>query len=234
VIKIDPETERISLSIKQLAPHPWTTVAERYKEGDIVEGKVVRLTSFGAFVRLEEGIDGLIHISQLSHERVEKAEDVVKAGDTVRVKVLRVDPKERRIGLSLKETTEKPRKVEEEKEPPAGVFLEEDGPLSSNLGAILSGKLAENGSISSIVKEEPEEVKAEPEEAKAEQEETKAEVEEAKAGLGDTILGQEAIDEIIRKVTAKEAAEEGTEEIAGETAAEDKEEAAGDTEEETE
>jgi 4-hydroxy-3-methylbut-2-enyl diphosphate reductase len=187
VIKVDPEAEKISLSVKQLTPHPWATVAERYKEGDIVEGKVVRLTSFGAFVRLEEGIDGLIHISQLSHERVEKAEDVVKVGDTVRVKILRVDPKERRIGLSLKETTEKPRKVvaEEKEQPPAGVYLEEDAPLSSNLGAILSEKLAENGGagIGSFVTEEPEEVKAEPAEAKAGLEEPEAEPGEAEAGL---------------------------------------------------
>ena len=130
---------------------------------------MVRLTSFGAFVRLEEGIDGLIHISQLSHDRVEKAEDVVKVGEKVRVKVLRVDTKERRIGLSRKEA-EKPGKVEEEKAP-AGVFLEEDEPLSSNLGAILSEKLAENGngSLSSLVKEEPEEIKDEISEEVAEE-----------------------------------------------------------------
>lgn len=167
VIKVDPENEKISLSIKQLSPHPWTTVAERYHEGDIVEGEVVRITSFGAFVRLEEGIDGLIHISQLSQNRVEKAEDVVKVGDKVRAKVLRVDPKERRIGLSIKEATKETEKREEKVEKvqtPAGVFFEEDKPLSSNLGTILSEKLAaSNGSLSSIVKEEPEEAKEETE-----------------------------------------------------------------------
>ena len=142
-------------------------MGERYREGDIVEGEVVRLTSFGAFVRLEEGIEGLVHISQLSQERVEKAEDVVKVGDKVKVKVLRVDPKERRIGLSIKET-QKPEKVEEEKTP-ASVYLEGDEPLSSNLGAILSEKLAAgNGSISSLMGEAAEETKAEPEEAKDE------------------------------------------------------------------
>lgn len=173
VIKVEPEAEKISLSIKQLSPHPWATVGERYREGDIVEGEVVRLTSFGAFVRLEEGIDGLVHISQLSQERVEKAEDVVKVGDKVKVKVLRVDPKERRIGLSIKET-QKPEKVEEEKTP-ASVYLEGDEPLSSNLGAILSEKLAAgNGSISSLMGEAAEETKAEPEEAKDEAKEEEA------------------------------------------------------------
>lgn len=153
VIKVDPEAERISLSIKQLSPHPWTTVSERYREGEIVEGEVVRLTSFGAFIRLEEGIDGLIHISQLSEDRVEKAEDVVKVGEKVRVKVLKVDAKERRIGLSLKEA-QKPRRADKGKEP-TPAFLEGDEPLSSNLGAILSEKLAAgNGSIGGMKKEE--------------------------------------------------------------------------------
>jgi len=207
VIKVDPEAGRISLSIKQLTPHPWTTAAERYREGDIVEGEVVRLTSFGAFVRLEEGIDGLIHISQLSHDRVEKAEDVVKVGEKVRVKVLRVDTKERRIGLSRKEA-EKPGKVEEEKAP-AGVFLEEDEPLSSNLGAILSEKLAENGngSLSSIVKEEPEEIKDEISEEVAEEAAEEATGEVKEEGTGEVI--EEAVEEA--KEEPGTGAEEGTE-----------------------
>lgn len=202
VIKVDPEAERISLSIKQLTPHPWTTAAERYREGDIVEGEVVRLTSFGAFVRLEEGIDGLIHISQLSEERVEKAEDVVTVGEKVRVKVLRVDPKERRIGLSLKEA-EKPGKVEQERKP-AGVYLEGDEPLSSNLGTILSEKLAaSNGNISSLVKEEP------GEEAEDEsKEEAKAEVEEEAAAEPEAVAGESAEE-------PKTGADEGTEEGPG-------------------
>jgi len=148
VIKVDPEAKRISLSIKQLSPHPWMTVADRYKEGEIVEGEVVRLTSFGAFVHLQEGIDGLIHISQLSDDRVEKAEDVVRVGEKVRVKILKVDAKQKRIGLSLRETQKPKTSAKKEKEEKAGAnFLEEDKPLSSNLGAILSEKLAAGNGI---------------------------------------------------------------------------------------
>ena len=107
VTKVDQEARRISLSLKQLSPHPWSNIGERYKVGDVVEGKVVRLTSFGAFVNLEEGVDGLIHISQLSDRRVEKPDDVVQVGETVRAKVLKVEPEERRIGLSIRATLEK-------------------------------------------------------------------------------------------------------------------------------
>ena len=167
VIKVDPEAKRISLSIKQLAPHPWTTVAGRYKEGEIIEGEVVRLTSFGAFVHLEEGIDGLIHISQLSDERVEKAEDVVKVGEKVRVKVLRVDPEQKRIGLSLREAN-KPKVTPKKEERPELRYLEEDKPLSSNLGEILSEKLAAGNALGKEEKEKEEEKAEEKEEVKEE------------------------------------------------------------------
>ncbi|MBA2133511.1 bifunctional 4-hydroxy-3-methylbut-2-enyl diphosphate reductase/30S ribosomal protein S1 [Capillibacterium thermochitinicola] len=143
VTKVDPEAKRISLSLKQLSPHPWSKIGEKYKVGDIVEGKVVRLTSFGAFVNLEEGVDGLIHISQLSDRRVEKPEDVVQVGQTVRAKVLKVEPEEKRIGLSIRAAQEKPKKeepVREEKQAPVIPGLE-DKPLSSNLGDLLAEKM---------------------------------------------------------------------------------------------
>ena len=81
VLKIDRSAKRISLSIKQAKPHPWELAAQHYHEGDVVDGTVVRLTSFGAFVRLEPGIDGLIHISQL-HERVKDPKEVVRRAKT--------------------------------------------------------------------------------------------------------------------------------------------------------
>ncbi|HEY8392153.1 MAG TPA: bifunctional 4-hydroxy-3-methylbut-2-enyl diphosphate reductase/30S ribosomal protein S1 [Capillibacterium sp.] len=144
VTKVDQETKRISLSLKQLMPHPWSKVGEKYKVGDVVEGKVVRLTSFGAFVNLEEGVDGLIHISQLSNKRVEKPEDVVKIGDVVRAKVVKVDPEQKRIGLSLREAQEKkPEPPREQKQPEPIPGLEEK-PLSSNLGDILAEKMGVN------------------------------------------------------------------------------------------
>ena len=103
ILNIDKENKRISLGIKQIQPDPWTTVAQRYPMGSRVTGKVVRLTDFGAFVELEPGVDGLLHISQMSHRPVGSPSEIVNVGDELTLLVIRVDPNERRIGLSLKE-----------------------------------------------------------------------------------------------------------------------------------
>lgn len=103
VLKVDSAKERISLGYKQLQPKPWETAQEKYPVGSIVEGKVVRILEFGAFVSLEPMIDGLIHISQIGVKRVEKVEDEVKIGDVVRCKVLDVNPESRKISLSRKQ-----------------------------------------------------------------------------------------------------------------------------------
>lgn len=105
ILNVDKEKERISLGYKQLQPKPWTKAAEKYPIGTIVEGKVVRLVPFGAFVALEPTIDGLIHISQVAVRRVEKVEDELKVGDIVRCKVLEVNVEAKRISLSRKEAT---------------------------------------------------------------------------------------------------------------------------------
>jgi small subunit ribosomal protein S1 len=103
ILSIDRENKRISLGLKQLQPDPWSTVAQRYPMGSRVTGKVVRLTDFGAFVELEPGVDGLLHVSQMAHRPVNRPEDLVSVGDELTLLVIRVDPNERRIGLSLKE-----------------------------------------------------------------------------------------------------------------------------------
>jgi small subunit ribosomal protein S1 len=103
ILNIDKEQKRISLGLKQLQPDPWANVAQRYPMGSRVTGKVVRLTDFGAFVELEPGVDGLLHISQMSHRPISRPEEVVNVGDELTLLVIRVDPHERRIGLSLKE-----------------------------------------------------------------------------------------------------------------------------------
>lgn len=110
VLGVDKDNERISLGLKQVHPDPWTTVADRYAEGAVVEGVVTNTVEFGAFVKLEDGVEGLIHISQLANRRVEKPEEVVKVGQEVRVKVISVNQEEHRIGLSLKELEPKPEK----------------------------------------------------------------------------------------------------------------------------
>ena len=104
VLNVDRENEKISLGLKQLIPTPWSTASDKYSQGSIITARVVRLAPFGAFVEVEPGVEGLIHISQLANERVEKTEDVVSPGDEVQVKVLSVDPEAKRISLSIKAT----------------------------------------------------------------------------------------------------------------------------------
>jgi 4-hydroxy-3-methylbut-2-enyl diphosphate reductase len=106
ILSLDPERERIQLGYKQLQPHPWDAAVEKYPVGEIVTGKVVRITDFGAFVELEPGLDGLVHISQCATTRVAKVEDAVKVGDVVQVKVLGVDPEKKRISLSIRQAIE--------------------------------------------------------------------------------------------------------------------------------
>ena len=102
VLAIDKENQRVSLGIKQLDNDPWSSIDDHFKVGDLVKGTVAKIASFGAFVNLEDDIDGLIHISQLSEDHVEKVKDVIKVGDEVEARVIKVDKVERRIGLSIK------------------------------------------------------------------------------------------------------------------------------------
>ena len=103
VLSVDQQRRRIALGLKQMNEDPWTTdIPGRYKPGDVVKGTVTKITNFGVFVGLEDGLEGLLHISELSEDKVENAEDVVKVGDPLEVKILRVDTDERKIGLSKK------------------------------------------------------------------------------------------------------------------------------------
>jgi small subunit ribosomal protein S1 len=102
VLAIDVENERISLGIKQLTEDPWQAFARRHPPGSRVKGKVTSIADFGVFVEVEEGVEGLIHVSQLSTERVDRPQSLYKVGDEVEAEVLNVEPKERRIGLSIK------------------------------------------------------------------------------------------------------------------------------------
>nr|MBR4280801.1 bifunctional 4-hydroxy-3-methylbut-2-enyl diphosphate reductase/30S ribosomal protein S1 [Clostridia bacterium] len=106
ILSLDRERKRIQLGYKQLMPRPWDNAAEMYPEGAIVEGKVVRIADFGAFVELQPGLDGLVHISQCAPNRVNKVEDAVQVGQVVRVKVLSVDTEKKRISLSIRQAVE--------------------------------------------------------------------------------------------------------------------------------
>ncbi len=102
VLEVDANNQRISLGLKQAQDDPWSQIAAKYNVGQLVTGKVSKLASFGAFIELEEGIDGLVHISQISDERIQKVRDVLKPGQDVEARVIKIDPVERRIGLSIK------------------------------------------------------------------------------------------------------------------------------------
>ena len=102
VLEVDPAQQRISLGLKQAQHDPWSGIAGRYQIGQLVKGKVSKLASFGAFVEIEDGIDGLVHISQISEERVQKVRDALQPGQEVEARVIKIDPVERRIGLSIK------------------------------------------------------------------------------------------------------------------------------------
>lgn len=102
VLKVDRERNRIALSLKRLKPEPWSEVVERYYVGQLVQATITKLANFGAFARLDKNIEGLIHISELSEERINHPRDVVKEGDVVTLRVIRIDTARRRMGLSLR------------------------------------------------------------------------------------------------------------------------------------
>jgi small subunit ribosomal protein S1 len=102
VLEVDPAQQRISLGLKQAQEDPWSGIQSRFRIGQLVKGKVSKVASFGAFVQLEEGIDGLVHISQISEDRVQKVRDVLQPGQDVEARVIKIDPAERKIGLSIK------------------------------------------------------------------------------------------------------------------------------------
>jgi small subunit ribosomal protein S1 len=139
VLNIDPQNERFSLGVKQLAPDPWKEISRRYRKGEVVTGKITNVTDFGAFVELEEGIEGLVHVSEISREKVEKPSDVLKLGDTVTALVLHVDPHERRIGLSMKALKDKVEKGEMEK------YISNNESTSPSLGALIREEIERQG-----------------------------------------------------------------------------------------
>ena len=114
VLNIDKENQRVSLGVKQLESDPWESIDSRFKVGDLVSGTVAKIASFGAFVNLDGDIDGLIHISQLSEEHVERVKDVIKVGDEIKARVIKVDKVERRIGLSIKAVNYDPEQLRRE------------------------------------------------------------------------------------------------------------------------
>lgn len=135
VLKVDVENERLSLGIKQLEPDPWSIAPSKYRPGTKVTGKVTSLTDFGVFVELEEGVEGLIHVSELSREKVPTAKTFAEIGDSLEAVVLSCDPKERRISLSIKAMHAAVEKEEFEQ------YLGSQGKATSNLGELMQQEM---------------------------------------------------------------------------------------------
>jgi small subunit ribosomal protein S1 len=200
VISMDRDRKRIGLSIRQLQPDPWLKKVENIKEGQLVEGTITHLTKFGAFARLAEDLEGLIHVSELSEQRVAHPKEVVKEGDVVTLRVIKIDPERRRIGLSL-------RKVDS----PAYADLDWKMALSEEVGDVdeveegeeLEGELESLETHAEAVMEAEEEAAAElddtPAESSIEEEPTAEEAlpeePDSEEPLEETSEGEEVVDE---------------------------------------
>ena len=118
ILRVDAENKKIALSLKRLHPEPWETITERYQAGDLVDATVTKLTDFGAFARIDGLVEGLIHISELTSRIVNHPREVVKEGHAVKVKILRIEPERRRLGLSLRQAEEEEEEQQEQEPPP--------------------------------------------------------------------------------------------------------------------
>ncbi|WP_303970260.1 30S ribosomal protein S1 [Sporosarcina ureae] len=114
VLSVDRDAERVSLSIKDTLPGPWENIEEKAEVGSVLDGTVKRLVAYGAFVEILPGVEGLVHISRIAHEHIGTPQEVLEEGQSVQVKVLDVNPQEKRISLSIKDLTEKPKEAREE------------------------------------------------------------------------------------------------------------------------
>jgi small subunit ribosomal protein S1 len=171
VIDINHERGRISLSIRRLQPDPWQESVAKYKIGDVIEGAVTKLVNFGAFVRVEEGLEGLIHISELSHQRVAHPGDVVQEGQQVKLRIISLDSERHRLGLSLKQAEDRPAPAPREERPrrdrpqrrerfdyrPEDATAEPEGGIDSSMAAAF----ASSGVLDQFRSEAPE-AEAEP------------------------------------------------------------------------
>jgi len=222
VISVDRERRRIGLSLRQLQPEPWTVIHENYAIGQIVDGVITRLTNFGAFARIDDTIEGLIHISELSDHRINHPKEVVKEGQRVRLRIIKIEPEKRRMGLSLK-------RVAEEQYAVVDWAPAEDDEAEASIADAVAEKAEKaeelEAEVAAEVEEQVEEVATEVEETAAEVEEAVAEVEEAAVEAQEAAeeVVQEAVQETTEEVTeqveqAQEAAEEAVEAVQEEAA----------------
>jgi small subunit ribosomal protein S1 len=206
VLKIDRENERFSLGIKQLEPDPWQAALNNYPGGAIVEGKITNVTDFGIFVQLEEGVEGLVHVSEISKEKITTPVGMYNVGDSLKVKVINVSSKDRKIGLSVKAMDE------DSGEDTLKDYKKKQAAGPATIGDLLKEEMESKGT-SSKAEAAPEEAEAAAEEAEAAAEEVEAAAEEAEAAPEEAEAAPEEAE------AAAEAAETAPEEA--ETAAEE-------------
>jgi small subunit ribosomal protein S1 len=171
VLEIDPSQQRISLGLKQLAPDPWDVAQEKYRVGTSLQVKVLKLTEFGAFVEIEQGIEGLAHVSTLVTEKGQRPEDVLKVNDVVTMKIIRFDRSNRKISLSLKDF------VKEQERQEISRFMNQDGGGNATLGELIGAQMQQlmqknqeaQAPAEEVVAEEAPVQEAAPEEAPAEE-----------------------------------------------------------------
>jgi small subunit ribosomal protein S1 len=213
VIDINHERGRISLSIRRLQPDPWQESVAKYKIGDVIEGTVTKLVNFGAFVRVEEGLEGLIHISELSHQRVAHPGDVVQEGQQVKLRIISLDSERHRLGLSLKQAEDRPAPAPREERPrrergprrdrfdyrPEDATAEPEGGIDSTMAAAF----AESGLLEQF---RTSQAPAEAESAEAPAAEAPAA--EAPAAEAEAVAPEEPVAEAVAEAPAEPAATE--------------------------
>ena len=178
VLRVDAENNKIALSLKRLQQEPWETIGERYAAGDIVDAVVTKLTEFGAFARVEGSVEGLIHISELTSKIISHPSEAIAEGEAVRVKILRIEPERRRLGLSLRQAAEEEEEAAAEEEEPAAEEEEEPAEKEEEEEEKEESPGRRRLGLSLRQAAEEEEAAAEEEEAAAEEEEEPAEKEE--------------------------------------------------------
>jgi len=135
VLNIDKDNERFSLGIKQLESDPWESIPQRYPIGSVVSGPITNVTDFGLFVELEEGIEGLVHVSEISKEKIKSPVGQFKPGDKITAKVINISPKDRKIGLSVKKVEEQDDRSNYDE------YMNTSKAATSNLGELLKEEL---------------------------------------------------------------------------------------------
>jgi len=154
VLTVDKENEKFTLGVKQLTEDPWTQVPAKYPVGQKVNGTVTNITDFGLFVEVEEGIEGLVHVSEISRKKIKSPSEMFKEGDVIEAKVIHVSADERRLGLSIKQTKEEPARATAGKSKSFGAAPGETS--GSTLGDLLREKLEEVANEAGVVSEEEE------------------------------------------------------------------------------